>query len=48
LEQYQDPSFQPCAVICTECNPSWEALAGLRGEEPDDGVRLFLSSGGEE
>jgi len=48
LEQYQDPSFQPCAVICTECNPSWEALAGLRGEEPDDGVRLFLPSGGEE
>jgi hypothetical protein len=42
LEKYQDPDFEPCAVICTVCDASWGEARGLRGEEVGEGVWVFL------
>jgi hypothetical protein len=43
LAQYQDPSFRPCAVICTVCGSETE-LAGLHLDLSYQGIRLFLPS----
>jgi hypothetical protein len=44
LEKYVDPTFKPCAVICTVCSVNSNPLPGAVGQDMGNGVRLYLSS----
>jgi len=41
--RFEDPSFEPCAVICDEtCPADWERVRGLPLRYEQSGFRLFL------
>jgi hypothetical protein len=42
LEPYQDPGFQPCAVLCTVCDERWQPPRGMRGQDMGDGIWVYL------
>jgi hypothetical protein len=44
LEQYQDPAFRPCAVLCTVCDATWGESAGWVGEDVGGGLWVYLPS----
>ena len=45
FERFRDRSFEPCAVVCSICDETWEPIEGLVGREMGPGVWLYLPEG---
>ena len=41
-DRFSDPSFQPCAVVCTSCPTAWQSAFGLPLDYQSGNLRLFL------
>ncbi len=43
-DQFADPNFHPCAVICTSCPQDWKTAFGLPLDFQSGNLRLFLKT----
>jgi hypothetical protein len=43
-DQFADPDFKPCAVICTSCPADWKTAFGLPLDFQSGNLRLFLGT----
>ena len=43
-DRFTDPTFKPCAVICTSCPTEWTAFRDLPLQYQSGDLRLFLKS----
>ncbi len=43
LDPFRDRGFEPCAIVCSICDASWETPTGMQGRELGPGVWLYLT-----